>query len=613
MSLQTKNDDCIAESSPNTLFHQLQQLVREIIIPNTKTLIPTLIARLEEYQEAVNDKDVANWANIKNRLMTSELAIIERFTSTLTQKSGQQINKAQDAVTLELMDNEELDQRLLWLDATHYFENSENSQRICRIKSNLESLYPQHGGTLPATPERLCESFSAAIIPLNPNKNVAQRLFSWFADHFKPVADDLWQKTDQLLLNKKLAPGKEPPDKKSIRNPDIVAPPSPSRADQKQPTAPDPATIAPELTDNVSDRLVSRMDDLLTEGDPSAREQDNRVSPTDLMETLSTLQLEMIDQQTSPAKIYKAITNSLAAKGITATLSCQHQDRINAVGWLFHHILEGENLPNEIIKATMLLQIPILRQAITDDNLLANYHHPARRLLAALTSSAKHCQTPSLGEHVVRLIEHTVKVIIADHGASPAIFQDCLAGFRHNLEDIVQMQRDDPDDLPEDDGPLPLTVAENKSDEHHEPATQPDANELTEEIILVSDTPESRAKTEEKPSDPEPDDSAQQAPEQESNTQQEPTPAEILHCGQWVEFIGRGDSHRLRCKLARVSEDQQRYIFVNRSGMTVAQRSASELQKDIESGSVQILAENPIFDRAIQAVLGRFRKQPLKQ
>ncbi len=88
----------------------------------------------------------------------------------------------------------------------------------------------------------------------------------------------------------------------------------------------------------------------------------------------------------------------------------------------------------------------------------------------------------------------------------------------------------------------------------------------------------------------------------------EPVIIEELHPGQWVEFIGEGDSHRLRCKLARLSKDQHRYIFVNRSGMRVAERSGSELSKGINNGSVRILEENPIFDRAIQAVMERFKK-----
>ncbi len=614
MSLQTKNDCFTVESSPNALFYQLQQLVHEIITPDTETLISTLITRLEEYQKAIDDKDAAHWMDIKNRLITSESAILERFTSALTQEGRQPTNKEPEAVILELMDNEELDQRLLWLDAAHYFENGENSQRICHIKSGLGALYPQHEGTLPATPERLCESFSVAIAPLNPDKSVAQQLFSWFADHFQPAADDLWRKTDQLLSNRKPTPRKELLDKKSCKNPDIVPYSSPFSADLAQPTVPSSTTIASELVTSQATQLVSQVDSLLVEDDPTARKQDNTVSSTALLTVLSRLQLEKNDQQPEPAAMHAAIINALTAEGTTTKISRQHEDRINSIGWFFHHILAGENLSNEITKAIARLQIPILKQAIADDDFLANYHHPARRLLTVLTSSAKYCHNPLLGDHVLMLIEHTVKTIIADHGANNDIFQDCLAGFQHNLEDILQTQHGDPDDLLASDDSPSLNVTENAPDEHPAPTTPQDTNELTEEIILFSDAPESSPETEEKPSAQESNDTSQQVPDQQSNTRQETPLTETLHCGQWVEFIGQGATHRLRCKLSRVSEDQQRYIFVNRSGMTVAQRSASELQKGIVNGSVQILAENPIFDRAIQAVLGHFKKShSLKQ
>ena len=606
MSLQTKNDCFTVGSSPNALFYQLQQLIHEIITPDTETLIATLIIRLEEYLKANDDKDAAHWRDIKNRLITSESAILERFTSTLTQQ--QTNNKEPKAVILELMDNEELDQRLLWLDAAHYFENGENSQRICHIKSSLGTLYPQHESTLPATPERLCESFSVAIAPLNPDKSVAQQLFSWFADHFKPAADDLWYKTDQLLSNRKPDSRKKSLDNKSSKNSDIAPGSSSFSPNLEQVAVPRPTTIASELVNSRTTQLVSQVDSLLMEDDLTAKKQDNTVSSTALLEVLNTLQLEKTDQQPAPAEMHAAIMNALTAEGTTTKISHQHEDRINSIGWFFHHILAGGNLPNEITKAIALLQIPILKQAIADDDFLANYHHPARRLLTALTSSAKYCRNSLLGDHVLMLIEHTVRAIIAEHGANSDIFQNCLAGFQHNLEDILQTQHGEPDDLLASDDFPSRTVTENVPDEHLEPTTQQDTNELTEEIILFSDAPESSSKTEEKPSALESNDKNQQAPDQQSNTRQEPASTETLHCGQWVEFIGQGATHRLRCKLSRVSEDQQRYIFVNRSGMTVAQRSASELQKGIVNGSVQILAENPIFDRAIQAVLGHFKK-----
>ena len=595
MSLEATNLCFTAESSPEILFQQLQQLVQQIIIPYTESLIPTLITRLEERREVVNGKDNESWVDFKSRLNDSEKAIIDRFIIALTQDCAGHSVSDQGSITLELMDNDDLDQRLLWLNAANLFKDSENYQRIGQINSCLSSHFQQYEGTLPATPEQLCESFFTAIAPLSPDKNIVQQLFIWFADHFKPVADELWHKTEQLLAKKQPAP--EPSDKTSAKITDIK--PTPTSTHQEQPATPHSETISPEFMDSLAAQLVSRVDNLLGDDDSKVKKQNDTVDKTDLVEILSSLQVD--DQPTSPARLHDTIISSLAVKGITAKLSRQHEDRINAVGWLFHHVLEDENLPDDIARSIAPFQIPILQQAIVDDTFLANYQHPARRLLTVFTSSGSHCQEASLCDHVSMLIEHTVRTIIGNHDISLDFFQDCLEGFQSNLKEILPTQ-----DAAQDGSSEPSAIADEtvESDpvELLASATAQDTSGLTEEIILSSDAPVSSKETEAKPADSEPFEEGQEAPEQ-----QETIPAEILHCGQWVEFIGQGDSHRLRCKLLRVSEDGQRYIFVNRSGMTVAQRSAIELQKSIEAGSVHILDDNPIIDRAIQAVLGRFK------
>lgn len=595
MSLETTNLCCPAESSPEILFQQLQQLVQQIIIPYTESLIPTLITRLEERLEVINDKNNTSWVDFKSRLNDSEKAIIERFIIALTQDCAGYSVSDQRSITLELMDNDDLDQRLLWLNAANLFEDSENYQRIGQIKSCLSSYFQHYEGTLPATPEQLCESFFTAIAQLSPDKNIVQQLFIWFADHFKPVADELWRKTEQLLAKKQPAP--EPSDQTSAKITDIKPPPTSTH--QEQPVTLHSETISPEFMDSLAAQLVSRVGNLLGDDDSRVKKQNDTVDKTDLVKILSSLRVS--DQPTSPARLHDTIINSLAVKGITAKLSRQHEDRINAVGWLFHHVLEGENLPDDIARSVAPFQIPILRQAIVDDTFLANYQHPARRLLTAFTSSGSHCQEASLCEHVSMLIEHTVWTIMGNHDTNLDFFQDCLESFQSRLKEVLPAQ-DPTQDGSSETSSLADETVEPDHVEQLASATALDTPGLTEEIILFSDTPASSAETEEEQADSEPVEDGQEAPQQ-----QETIPARILHCGQWVEFIGQGDSHRLRCKLLRVSEDGQRYIFVNRSGMTVAQRSAIELQKNIESGSVHILDENPIIDRAIQAVLGRFK------
>ena len=592
MPLKTNNACLTAESSSQTLFQQLQQLVRQIIVPESKSLIPTLITRLEEHLKGDNDKDSGNWIDFKNRLIDSEKVVIELFITALTQD-----HVDQGPITLALMDNDDLDKKLLWLNAVNLFEDSENAQRIAHIKSYLGSCYPAR--TLPATPEQLCESFFTAIAPLSPEKNVVQQLFIWFADHFRPVADELWQKTEQLLANRQSDP--EPFNNTSIRIADTDPVSSSTHSEQKQPATPHPRAVDSQFMDNLAAQLVSRVDDLLAEDKPREKEPNDTVEAPDLLEILSTLQLQASDQDLSPARLHDAIINSLTVKRKGAQLSRQHEDRINAIGWLFHHMLEDENLPDDIAKSIALLHITVLKQAIIDEAFLANYQHPVRRLLTAFTSSAKHYHDASLRDHVSILVEHTVRTIIGNDDSSHDFLQDCVEGFQSSLKEMLPMVSED--GSPEASA-ASLTGEERESDREQTSATAQDTSGLTEEIILVSDTPASSSETEEKLTDSKAVENSHSPSQQQTDT-----PARILQCGQRVEFIGQGDSHRLRCKLIRVSEDGQRYIFANRSGMTVAQRSATELQKGIENGSVHILDDNPIIERAIQAVLRCFKRQ----
>lgn len=76
--------------------------------------------------------------------------------------------------------------------------------------------------------------------------------------------------------------------------------------------------------------------------------------------------------------------------------------------------------------------------------------------------------------------------------------------------------------------------------------------------------------------------------------------------GVWVEII-QEDGEKLRCKLAAVVEPGPRYVFVNRRGMKVLEKSRMGLAVDLKRKSLTVLAESQVFDRALQAVIGNLR------
>ena len=77
--------------------------------------------------------------------------------------------------------------------------------------------------------------------------------------------------------------------------------------------------------------------------------------------------------------------------------------------------------------------------------------------------------------------------------------------------------------------------------------------------------------------------------------------------GVWVE-LEKSPGERIRCKLATIVQPGDLYIFVNRRGMKVAERTRMGLAVDLKRGALTVLHESQVFDRALQAVIGNLRQ-----
>lgn len=79
-----------------------------------------------------------------------------------------------------------------------------------------------------------------------------------------------------------------------------------------------------------------------------------------------------------------------------------------------------------------------------------------------------------------------------------------------------------------------------------------------------------------------------------------------LTMGNWVE-LHQDDDKKFRCRLAAVIRGTNKYIFVNRSGMKVAEFTRMSLAVAIKQGKVTTLDEGLLFDRALESVIGNLR------
>jgi len=77
--------------------------------------------------------------------------------------------------------------------------------------------------------------------------------------------------------------------------------------------------------------------------------------------------------------------------------------------------------------------------------------------------------------------------------------------------------------------------------------------------------------------------------------------------GAWFQMeVSEGES--IRCRLAAVIKPAGKYIFVNRSGMKVAEKHRLELAEMLQSNRLRVLDNSMLFDRALETVVSSLRK-----
>jgi len=79
-----------------------------------------------------------------------------------------------------------------------------------------------------------------------------------------------------------------------------------------------------------------------------------------------------------------------------------------------------------------------------------------------------------------------------------------------------------------------------------------------------------------------------------------------LKVGTWIEFVDASDN-RERAKLSWISPISAKYLFVNRRGLKVCDKTVSALSQELRAGTATVLEEVPLFDRALDAIVARLR------
>ena len=76
--------------------------------------------------------------------------------------------------------------------------------------------------------------------------------------------------------------------------------------------------------------------------------------------------------------------------------------------------------------------------------------------------------------------------------------------------------------------------------------------------------------------------------------------------GIWLEFKTQA-GRSIRCTLAAKIETIDKYVFINSAGVKVIEKSKIGLAKELKAGTVRVISEAPLIERAMETVIGNLR------
>lgn len=112
---------------------------------------------------------------------------------------------------------------------------------------------------------------------------------------------------------------------------------------------------------------------------------------------------------------------------------------VEVVGMLFEIVLEDEQIPEQLRTHIALLQIPTLKTALLEPNLMQDEGHPARRLLNRMSSTAAGVDmSAAAGLNLALEMERVAHKILVELDRHSGVFAEGLHEFEHFLSGYLR-------------------------------------------------------------------------------------------------------------------------------------------------------------------------------
>lgn len=513
--------------------------------------------------------------------------------------------------TLTLMDHEALEYWLAISDLVTHVE-SKHPIVLAELERRLAYLHqtPIDRETNPVGPSVFAQAFQESLAQLNLEHSMKQLCFTIFKgvlnDHLPP----LYTRLNELLVGRGILPHLKP---QIVRQAAASATSRAHRESASQGTAahggeartkddvgyPDDAAATGRARDEGRHPLHGRdiyqiMRDLRelqqrfsqsavpagpgTEQPrpppPAQQGQDRQVvyGTEDILAALSRLQAMGVDaagELPHGLDLQSRVMSALAAETHDAGGSIGRRESgiMDVAGSLFESMLQDMLVAKSVRSWLQRLEIPILKLAILDDTLFLDRTHVARKVVNRISQMELYGDGRDGDQNAInRKVNALIDRIVTEVDTDPAVFAKVLK----ELDLLVQIQNE--------------AYADNLRDvitqcEHEQMDTAVPGAEAGETRPLGN-------------------------PPDRARRQEWIKRARRLRVGNWL-LLNSDAGEPQRIRLAWVSKNQDRYVFVNLRGLKEASLTVEDLAKRLHDGTALILenADEPAVDRAQYAML----------
>lgn len=340
--------------------------------------------------------------NVLSSFLKSIKQTIELFKNQNFDYFDEQITTPKKSKISTTHDKNDITEKLAQNNIIHKFErhyiNQLNafSKRFSFLIGTELSLYH-----IPVSPYVIVSSFAKSIRLLHLDINLKLMLYTHFEHSVMSQLDETYKNINLYLNNNGIVTG---------------------------------------LENNIINQTIDISKTNVTNSNAIAYDQESLLNELDILkQQISENAVQNKDMELSPVEVEQALLVQMmhSEKNSNFYLEQSDKDTLHLVTLLFQLIADNENILPPIKNIILEMQIPYLKAALIDEDLIAKKQHPAQNLLNLISKSSEGWNRELDSNHAyIDFLQSTINTIVKSPNLDEAFFKDQFDQCQNSIKQI---------------------------------------------------------------------------------------------------------------------------------------------------------------------------------